>query len=94
MVKRFRTQFPLCDFGVGTHNTKEFFEVPAEYPTIQFSSDPIYLEIEPDPTGYMTALHSKPTQCQIPMISPASASDQSAINQRFPGPLPPVFLIC
>ena len=72
MVKRFRTQFPLCDFGVGTHNTKEFFEMPAEYPTIQSSSDAIYLEIVPDPTGYMTALHSKPTPCHIPMISPIS----------------------
>lgn len=68
--------------------------MPAEYPTIQFSSDTIYLEIVQDPTGYMTALHSKPTPCQTPTTSPASASDQFAIYQRFPGPLPPVFLIC
>ena len=94
MVKRFWTQFPLYDFGVGPHNNKKFFEMPAEYPTIQFSSDTIYLEIVPDSTGYMTVLHSKPTACQTPMTSPTSASDQSAINQRFPGPLPLVFLIC
>lgn len=73
----------VCGFSP----TRQFSATPVGNPIICLNSDTVYLEILPDPTGKDSVLKDcalHPTRrCQMQIHIVISASDPSAINQRF-----------
>ena len=92
LLKNFGSSYNVCVF---LHTIKQFSDTSSGCPIIQLDSDSIDPDIASGSTGQGLSTPRLPAfrhQSQVQVVT--CASDQLAVNQRFPQPPPWIQLIC